>query len=98
MNASEDTLGRFEELGDCIGKTIRTLRIGLGQTQREMSQLLRLVFRMVEAKTEWLTLVEEGKFRLCFEQFDVICQALQLTPEEVLERAWEFKKQNAFQK
>lgn len=95
MNASEKNVRDFVDVRDFIGRALKNVRMELGESKKDVSTLLRLVYGLREATEQWITNVEDGKFHLFFEEFEILCQALGSSVRAILDRTWELKKESA---
>lgn len=99
MNADEVNVCDFDQLRDFIGTALKAVRDKLKKSKQDLSDSLRLVYGLVQAKETWISLVEDDpKFHLFIEEFEILCRALEVPAKEILDCAWKLKKQSALNK
>ncbi|OGZ79244.1 MAG: hypothetical protein A2528_00795 [Candidatus Staskawiczbacteria bacterium RIFOXYD2_FULL_37_9] len=94
MNTNEEIVCGFDSLRDFVGRALKAVRMAR-LTRLELSKALRLDFGLSQATEQWILIVEDAKFHLLFEEFEILCKALSFSPEEVLLYARELKEKNA---
>ncbi|MEK7562762.1 MAG: hypothetical protein AAB509_03735 [Patescibacteria group bacterium] len=87
MNASEEDVRNFDDLKTFVGQALKDARCGSGKTSKDLSETLRLRHGLVQATENWVSNIEVGTFHLLFEEFEILCQALNFSIKDVLERA-----------
>jgi len=96
MSEDQEDVRNFDGLRDFIGRALKDVRENKKEGRKDLSECLRLVYGLREATEQWILRVEEdGKFHLLFDEFKILCQALEVSAKTVLGRAWELKKASA---
>ena len=96
MNAAETGEHDFEQLREFVGPALRDVRAD--RNKQQVSRFLRLIGGLREGTEDWVSNVEAGRIKLFFREFEIFCQALDVSAKTVLDRAWEMKKQSALKK
>jgi len=83
MNNDKINKETFKELGAYIGETIKAVRRVRGKSKADLAVLLRNEYDWITT-IDLIAQIERDERKLSFEEFLDICDALGLSPEEML--------------